>query len=134
MFAKFVAQYKANDMIVKSFKDNCADYENFQIWDVDNMNAFLNGNGIFVEIFKNDYKMSIEEFDTRRDEIEQTNMEIMVAMLDQIGDKHFYIFTYHDDNHSELVQMQDQKIMNFGIDINEIDQEHVYIVIMDKKS
>jgi hypothetical protein len=120
-------------MIVKNFKDNCADYESFQIWDVENMDAFLNGNGVFVEIFNNEYKMPITEFNERRDEISQSNMEVMETMLDQIGDKHFYIFTYHSDNHSELVHMQDNKIMTFGIDINHIDKDHVYIVIMDKK-
>ena len=121
-------------MIVKNFKDTCAEYDNFQIWDVENMDAFLNGNGIFAEIFKTDYKMSIAEFNSRRDEISLSNMEIMESMLDQIGDKHFFVFTYHNDNHAELVWMQDQKVMNFGIDINNINQEHVYIVIMDKKS
>ena len=119
-------------MIVKNFKDTCTEYDNFRIWDVENMDAFLNGNGIFEEIFRNDYKMSVSEFNTRRDEITQTNMEIMESMLDQVGDKHFYVFTYHNDNHDELVHMQDNKIMSFGIDINPIDPEHVYIVIMDK--
>ena len=36
-------------MIVKNFKDTCAEYDNFQIWDVENMDAFLNGNGIFAK-------------------------------------------------------------------------------------
>ncbi len=121
-------------MIVKNFKDTCAEYDNFQLWDIENMDAFLNGNGIFEEIFKNDYKMSISEFNTKRSEISASNMEIMESMLDQIGDKHFYIFTYHNDNHAELVYMQDSKVMNFGININEIDPEHVYVIIMDKKS
>lgn len=120
-------------MIVKNFKDTCSEYDNFQIWDVENMDAFLTGNGIFAEIFKSDYKMPVSEFNIRRDEISETNMEIMESMLDQVGDKHFYLFTYHNDNHAELVWMQDQKVMNFGIDINAIDQDHVYIVIMDKK-
>jgi hypothetical protein len=29
--------------------------------------------------------------------------------------------------------MQQQKIMNFGVDINNIKNDHVYVVIMDKK-
>lgn len=121
-------------MIVKNFIDTCKEYENFQIWDVENMDAFLGGNEIFKEIFTNDYKMSIFEFNTKRDEIPNTNMEIMESMLEQVGDKHFYVFTYHCDNHAELVHLQDNKIMNFGIDINKVDPEHVYIVIMDKMS
>lgn len=121
-------------MLVSNFKENCSKYENFQIWDVDNIDAFLYGNAVFAEIFKTDYKMEIAEFHDRRSEIEDNNMQIMKNMLDQIGDKHFYIFTYHDMNHQELVHMQDTKVMNFGIDISKIDKEHVYIVIMDKKA
>ena len=121
-------------MLVTNFKENCSKYENFQIWDVDNIDSFLNGNGVFIEIFKNDYKMEIAEFHDRRSEIKETNMEIMKNMLDQIGDKHFFIFTFHDLNHQELIHMQDTKIMNFGINIAQIDKEHVYIIIMDKKA
>ncbi len=121
-------------MLVTNFRENCSKYENFQIWDVDNIDAFLYGNGVFEEIFRNDYNMEISEFHDRRSEIEDTNMEVMKNMLDQIGDKHFFIFTFHDMNHQELILMQDTKIMNFGVDIAKIDKEHVYIIIMDKKA
>jgi len=121
-------------MLVTNFVESCSKYENFQIWDVENMDDFLNGNGVVEEIFKVDYKMSVSEFNTRRAEIEESNMDVMKKILDQVGDKHFFIFTLYDPNHQELVHMQDQKIMNFGIDINKIDGDHVYIVIMDKKA
>lgn len=119
-------------MLVKNFFETCAQYENFQIWDVENMNAFLNGNGVLQEIFKNDYKISVEEFEERRSEIADSNMKIMENLLDQIGDKHFYPFTKDDQNHFQLIRMQDTNVMNFGIDIKDIDQSHVYIMIMDK--
>ena len=121
-------------MLVNNFLESCSEYENFQIWDIETMADFLNGNGVIEEMFKIDYKMSVSEFESRREEIKETNMEIMKNLLDQVGDKHFYIFTYHDANHQNLVHMQDQKIMNFGIDINKVDEGHVYIVIMDKVS
>ena len=121
-------------MLVNEFRENCAVYQNFAIWDVENMGAFFEGNATLVEIFQKDFKMPIEEFNQRRLEVSKTDMEIMQQLLDQIGDKHFLIFTYHDDNHSELAQMQTQKIMNFGIDIeNTIEKDHVYILMMDKK-
>lgn len=121
-------------MLVNNFKDTCFEYTNFQIWDVPDMDAFMGGNSILAEIFKNDYGMTYPEAKKKRSEIEDTDFQIMHNVLDQIGDKHFYLFTWHDDNHSELVQMQNLKIMNFGIDINEIDEDHVYVVIMDKKT
>ena len=122
-------------MLVGNFKDTAHQYDNFAVWDVENMNAFLNGNGALIEIFKKDFNMPVEEFDARRSEISKTNMEVMEHLLDQIGDKHFFIFTYHDDNHWQLVQMQVGKVMNFGIDIeNAIAEDHVYILLMDKKA
>jgi len=121
-------------MLVSNFKESCTDYQNFAVWEVENMDAFFAGNSTLADIFKNDFKMSVDEFEERRSEITQTNMEIMKNLLDQVGDKHFLIFTFHDDNHSELAQMQTQKIMSFGMDIEAIKEDHVYVLIMDKKS
>ena len=120
-------------MLVKNFKEVCFQYDNFQVWDVPNMDDFMNGNSVLEEIFKNDYKMSYADSRVKRSEIKDTDLQIMHKLLDQIDNKHFFIFTWHDDNHSELVQMQNLKIMNFGIDINEIEKDHVYIILMDKK-
>lgn len=121
-------------MLVGNFQETAYQYDDFAVWEVENMNAFLNGNGAIVEAFKTDFKMSVDEFDARRSEIPKTNMEIMEQLLDQIGDKHFFIFTWHDDNHWQLVQMQTQKVMNFGIDIEHvIEKDRVYILLMDKK-
>ncbi len=121
-------------MLVKNLKENCSQYDNFMIWDVENMDAFFSGNSVLAEIFKAEYKMPVEEFNSRRTEISETNMEVMENLLDLIGDKHFFIFTYHDDNHWEIVQLQVQKIMNFGLDIEAIEKNRVYVLIMDKRS
>ena len=45
----------------------------------------------------------------------------------------FFIFTLHNANHLELVKMQQLKIMNFGVNIEEVKGDCVYVVIMDKK-
>ena len=45
----------------------------------------------------------------------------------------FFIFTLHNENHLELVKMQQLKIMNFGVNIGEVKGDCVYVVIMDKK-
>lgn len=121
-------------MLVENFKDTAHQYENFAVWDVENMSAFLRGNSALGDILKNDFKISVDEFEARRSEIPKTNMEIMEQLLDQIGDKHFFIFTYHDPKHGQLIQMQTKKIMDFGIDIEkDIEEYHVYILLMDKK-
>jgi len=119
-------------MIVKNFQTSCKDYKNFQIWDVSDMDDFLSDNPVLNEIFLNDYKMTYAEAKLDRTQIKDSDLTIMHNLLDQIGDKHFFIFTWHDDNHAEVVRMQDLKIMNWGIDINKIEKDHVYIVMMDK--
>lgn len=120
-------------MIVEDFKQTCDQYSNFEIWDVESMDAFLNGNGVFAEMLNKEYKIPIEEFIERRSEIEETDRQIMIKMLEQVGDKHFFIFTLHDSNHMELIEMQTMNIMSFGINIEEIQPDHAYILIMDKK-
>lgn len=119
-------------MIVKNFQENCKLYKKFQIWDVTDMDDFMSDNPVLNEIFLNDYKMTYAEVKEDRTEIADSNLTIMNGLLDQIGDKHFYIFTWHDDNHAELVKMQDLNIMNWGVDINDIQKDHVYIIMMDK--
>lgn len=120
-------------MLVENFKDEASQYSGFEIWDIENIEAFFSGNGVISEMFQIEYQMKVSEFKEKREDISQTDMEIMKNLLGLVGDKHFFVFTYHDDHHSELVHMQDTKIMNFGIDIGSINKDHVYVVIMDKK-
>ncbi|NOQ72081.1 MAG: hypothetical protein GQ574_08775 [Crocinitomix sp.] len=119
-------------MIVKDFTENCKLYKDFQIWDVTGMDDFMSDNPVLNEIFLNDYKMTYVEAKEDRSKIKDSNLTIMNDLLDQIGDKHFYIFTWHDDNHAEVVHMQDTKVMNWGVNIGDIEKDHVYIVMMDK--
>ncbi len=119
-------------MLVSNFIDSCAQYRNFEIWDINSLKDFLEGNGVLGEIFTHAYKIPASQVEERRNEIDKTDMEIMKHLLDQIGDKHFLIFTLYDANHQELIMLQDKKIMNFGIDISKIEKDHVYIMLMDK--
>ncbi len=119
-------------MLVKQFSENPFQYKNFEVWDVEDMNAFFNGNQVIKEIFEKEYKFSIEDFEEKRVDLPETNLGIIANILDQIGDKHFHVFTLYDANHLELVKMQQDKVMNFGLDIESIAQDHVYILLMDK--
>lgn len=120
-------------MLINDFSETCRFYENFEIWDIENMNAFFKGNTVLSTIFEDKYKMPYLDFEAKRTEIEETNMQIIEKVLDYVGDKSFYIFTCHNENHLELIKMQQQKMMNFGVDINNIKNNHVYVIIMDKK-
>lgn len=120
-------------MLVEDFAEMCRLYENFEIWDVENMDAFFKGNSVLITIFEDKYKIHIADFNQKRSEIKEINMQIIETVLSYVGDKSFYIFTHHNENHLELIKMQQQKIMNFGVDINNIKNDHVYVIIMDKK-
>lgn len=119
-------------MLVQDFREACFQYSNFEIWKVESMAAFFNGSEVLPLAFEQLFQMPLSEFQERRSEIARTDMEIMEHILDHIGDKHFLIFTYHSPNHGILVDLQDKGVMNFGLDINDVRQDCVYICIMDK--
>ncbi len=120
-------------MLVNEFSETCQLYTDFQIWEIASINDFFKGNEILSTIFHDHYKIPIEELKDRRSEIADSDLEIITKLLSLVDDKSFFIFTLHDENHLELIKMQQLKIMNFGIDINTIKGYCVYVVIMDKK-
>lgn len=120
-------------MLVQNFSDNPSQFEDFEVWEIENMQSFFDCNGVIKEIFENEYKMKVSEFDKKRNELPETNMGIITGILDQVGDKHFFVFTAYDKNHSELIAMQTSGQMNFGINIEDISNEKVYFLVMDKR-
>lgn len=119
-------------MLVNDFKNKVTEFKNFEIWEVPSMQDFFKGNSILKTIFETDYKMKLADLKDRRHEIQETDLAIMHKLLDQVGDKYFFIFTHLDPNHLELIMVQDMKLMNFGMDISKIKNNCVYIMIMDK--
>lgn len=120
-------------MLASEFNETCQQYENFMVWEVKDLNDFFSGNEILPKIFLDYYKFPISDLKKRRNEIPENDLHIISRMLANVDDKHFFIFTIHDENHLELVKMQRMKVMNFGIDIEKIEPNKVYIMIMDKK-
>lgn len=120
-------------MLVSEFSETCQLYTGFQIWEIENINAFFEGNQVLASIFKDHYGIPVEELEEKRSEIEGNDLQIMTSLLRLVDDKSFFIFTLHDENHLELIKMQQMKVMDFGIDINDVKGDRVYVVIMDKK-
>jgi hypothetical protein len=121
-------------MLANEFNDTCFQYENFMVWDIENIDAFFKGNEVLTTIFEDCYKMPFKDFKERRAEIQETDLQMMTKLLNYVDDKHFFIFTIHDENHMELVKMQRMKVMDFGLNIEDIRQDRVYVMIMDKKT
>ncbi len=119
-------------MIVQDFKNTVTHYSNFEIWEVKNIDAFFEGNRAIKEIFEKEYHIPFSLFKQRRSEIKENDFQLMSTILDHVGDKSFFLFTYGDSNHNDLVYLQDSRTMNFGINIDNLHHYHVYIIIMDK--
>ena len=121
-------------MIVLEFISSCQLYEGFEVWEIENLTAFLKGNEVLATIFQDDYNVSIEEIGEKRSGIAESDYEIINKLLGLVDDKYFFIFTLHDRNHLDLIGMQHMKIMDFCIDIEKIREDCVYAIIMDKRS
>lgn len=121
-------------MIVSEFTESSKFYEGFEVWEVESLDDFFEGNEILSTIFQDVFAFGVEELKERRSEIEHDDLAIMNNMLSLVNDKSFFIFTLHDENHLELVAMQQMKVMNFGLDIEKIKNDRVYVMIMDKKA
>lgn len=121
-------------MLVNEFSETYRLYEGFQIWEIENITAFLNGNGVLATIFQDLYNFPVEEIKEKRSEITDSDFDIIIKLLSLVNDKSFFIFTLHDKNHLDLVGMQRMKVMNFGTDIEKIRNDRVYAIIMDKRS
>jgi len=119
-------------MIVSEFSDTCKLYEGFQVWEIESIEAFFKGNEILATIFQDFYNIPMDEFIEKRKDISDTDFDIMKNLLSHVNDKSFFLFTLHDKNHLELVGMQKMNVMNFGMDIEKIKNDHVYAMIMDK--
>jgi len=121
-------------MLVNEFSSTCRLYEGFQVWEIENITSFLNGNGVLETIFQDHYNIPVKEIEEKRGDIADSDFDIITKLLSLVNDKSFFIFTLHDKNHLDLVGMQRMKVMNFGIDIEKIRDDRVYAIIMDKRS
>ena len=120
-------------MLASEFSEMCYQYEGFQVWEIENIDAFFSGNEVLTTCFKDYYQMPFEEFKERRSEIVDTDYQMITKLLGMVDDKYFFVFTLHDEDHMELVKMQRMKVMNFGVDIEKVRGDRVYAMIMDKK-
>lgn len=119
-------------MLVGKFREHASEYKNFEIWDVSGFEDFLNGNATIREIASKEFKITGAEKDNRTNKPVVKSIGLIRDILDLVNDKYFLVFEKNDEIHSELKAMQSMRSMNFGVDIGNIDETHVYIMIMDK--
>lgn len=119
-------------MIITDFKDNYLMYENMVIREIASLEEFLDIHEMLYQIFKDEYGFAYQERKNPENNFSDTPIEAMNKLLDYFGDKYFYIFMVGDLHFNSLVTLQDKKIFNFGIDLNKLDKEKIYMMEMDK--
>ncbi|MBL7890776.1 MAG: hypothetical protein JNL24_14580 [Bacteroidia bacterium] len=119
-------------MIVNDFNVNFNMYENMAIWQIANLDDFFKSHEMLEEIFKKEYGFPFNERIEEKNNFIDKDIEVTSKLLDYFGDKYFLVFTNKDSSHNILKELQDKKIINFGMDIYVLHPDKVYVLEMDK--
>ncbi|PWH84682.1 hypothetical protein [Brumimicrobium oceani] len=119
-------------MIAEILQGEAVDYKGFQIWNIASFKEFLEGNAEIKEIANAALKLTNERKEQLINKPVKDSIELMQEVLDQIEDQHFLVFEKNDEVYEGLKMMQRSKILD--INVNEMDDQHAYVMIMDKDS
>ncbi len=121
-----------NSMIVTDLKEKYLTYENMAIWEIDSLETFFRSHEMLYEIFEKEYKFSFSNRNDAENNFIDSDIVVITKLLDYFGDKFFFIFSNNDSNHHILKELQDKKIINFGIDVHIINPNRIFVLEMDK--
>ena len=119
-------------MTITDYSKNYIKYDNMSIWEIKNLDQLFKAHESLFEIFEKEYGFPYTQLNSQQEKFSDSDINVVSKLLDHFGDKHFYIFSNNDSNHSELKILQDKKIINFGIDIHVINPNRIYVLEMDK--
>lgn len=119
-------------MIVTDFKENYNMYENMSIWVVNSLDEFFKAHEFLMEIFENEYRFPFDKRNEQANPFDDTDIMVVSKLLDHFGDKQFFVFSKTDKHHKDLIEIQNKKIINFGMDISSIEPNKIYVLEMDK--
>lgn len=119
-------------MVINDFKEKYIMYENMAIWEIAGLDEFFKSHEMLYEIFEKEYGFKYEDRNKGDRKFDDTVLSIANRLLEYFGDKYFFIFTNGDKHHSDLKELQDKKIINFGIDVHVINPQRIYVLEMDK--
>lgn len=119
-------------MTITDFSNNYLMYENMMIWEIKTLPEFFKAHENLLEIFEKEYGFPFEKRNEQASPFTDTDIMVVSKLLDHFGDKHFFIFANNDAHHNELKKLQDNKAINFGIDIHVIHPKNIFVLEMDK--
>ncbi|MCX6297313.1 MAG: hypothetical protein NTX97_14885 [Bacteroidetes bacterium] len=120
-------------MIVSNLKTDFHLYENMAIWEIENLESFLNAHGLLKEIFVREYRMLFERRFNAENSFTDSDIIVVGKLLNHFADKYFVVFENSDPNYFLLKEFQEKAILDFGRDMNVLDQTKIYVLEMDKK-
>lgn len=119
-------------MIATDFSEKYLMFENMAIWDIPSMEDFFTSHNMMLEIFEKEYGFSYSQRYGKESNFTDGDMAVVEKLLDCFGDKHFFVFSSNDRNHVILKELQDKKMVNFGMDIHVLNPKKIYVLEMDK--
>lgn len=119
-------------MTVTDFDKNYKMFENMAVWEIKSLNHFFEDDEMLMKIFNEEYGFPYAEFSKHSETFSDTPIMVVSKVLDYFGDKYFFVFENNNKHHNDLKKLQDQKIINFGMDIYVLHPERIYALMMDK--
>lgn len=119
-------------MIVVDFENKYLMYDNYAIWEITSLEEFFKSHEMMFEIFEKEYGVSFNERNNSDVKIADSDIVVVSKLLDYFEDKQFFVFSNNDSNHQGLKNLQDKKIISFGMDIYVLNPKKIYVLEMDK--
>lgn len=119
-------------MTVNDFGTKYLMYENMSIWEIRSLDELFKTHESLFEIFEKEYGFPYSELADHKNDFKDSDSMVISKLLDHFGDKQFFVFSYGDKHHNDLKNLQDKKIINFGIDIHVVNPSRIYVLEMDK--
>ena len=118
-------------MTITDFRDNHLMYDNMSIWELKSLDEIFKAHESMTEIFEKEYGFPFDKLN-EQENFKDSNIVVVSKLLDHFGDKQFFVFSYNDKHHNDLKVLQDEKIINFGLDVHVIHPKSVYVLEMDR--
>ncbi len=119
-------------MIANDFGENYLMFENMAIWDIPSMEDFFTSHNMMLEIFEKEYGFPYSQRNGKENNFTDGDISVIEKLLDCFGDKYFFVFSNNDRNHAILKELQDKKVITFGMDIHVLHPKKIYVLEMDK--
>ena len=119
-------------MTITDYASKYRMFENMAIWEIKSLDHFFEDDEMLMKIFKEEYGFEYANLNENSKSFTDTPIMVVSKALDYFGDKYFFVFENNNKHHHELMKLQDNKTIQFGIDIHVLNPNRIYVLMMDK--